>query len=155
MTNSARRCLAPSAVLCGVLALSSRCHLERARSSEAFDSATLPDDVRDDYALFAQRCSKCHSLARPLQSGISDEEYWHNYVERMRRQPGSGITPGEAPRILHFLRYYSAAWRARGVLPQPYPGGTGAPLRASADADAGARLEGATGVEGGPAPDAS
>jgi hypothetical protein len=90
-----------------VFALSaSACTVSGARS-EGIDPSTLPVEVRADYAVFAQRCSKCHSLARPLNSGISDENYWAMYVARMRRQPGSGISPDDAPRILRFLHYYS------------------------------------------------
>jgi hypothetical protein len=83
-----------------------QCAASGARS-EGLDPSTLPAEVRSDYAVFAHRCSKCHSLARPLNSGISDEGYWAMYVARMRRQPGSGISPDDAPRILRFLHYYS------------------------------------------------
>ena len=75
--------------------------------SEGLEPATLPAELRADYAVFAQRCSKCHSLDRPLTSGISDENYWLLYVSRMRRQPGSGITQEDAAPILRFLHYYS------------------------------------------------
>ena len=75
--------------------------------SDEVEVAQVPQDLRGDYALFAQRCSKCHSLARPLTSGIDDDEYWKRYVERMRRQPGSGISPDDEPPILRFLHYYS------------------------------------------------
>jgi hypothetical protein len=75
--------------------------------SEGLDSSTLPDTVRPDYELFAVRCSKCHSLARPLSSGIDDDEYWAMYVARMRRQPGSGISLEDTVGILRFLHYFS------------------------------------------------
>jgi hypothetical protein len=75
--------------------------------SEGLDPSTLPSNVRADYAVFAHRCSKCHSLARPLNSGISDDGYWAMYVARMRRQPGSGISHDDAVAILRFLHYYS------------------------------------------------
>jgi hypothetical protein len=99
------------AILRGALAASlgiaaSRCTISGARS-EGLDPSTLPAEVRADYAVFAQRCSKCHSLARPLSSGITDEAYWALYVARMRRQPGSGISPDDEPKILRFLHYYS------------------------------------------------
>jgi hypothetical protein len=74
---------------------------------DGLEVATLPVDVRPDYALFARRCSKCHQLARPLQSGIHDDAMWADYVERMRRQPGSGISPADTGPILRFLHYYS------------------------------------------------
>jgi len=78
-----------------------------ATHAEGLEPATLPAELRADYAVFAQRCSKCHSLARPLNSGISDENYWSLYVARMRRQPGSGISQADAEPILRFLHYYS------------------------------------------------
>jgi hypothetical protein len=73
----------------------------------------LPADVRADYAVFALRCSKCHSLARPLNSGIDDDEYWKMYVERMRRQPASGISVADTVPILRFLHVFSIAERKR------------------------------------------
>ncbi|HEX4476882.1 MAG TPA: hypothetical protein VH142_17455 [Polyangiaceae bacterium] len=80
---------------------------------EGIDAATLPEDVRPEYQLFSVRCSKCHSLARPLQSGITDDAYWAIYVERMRRQPSSGISPSDVPPILAFLHYFSKEQLAR------------------------------------------
>jgi hypothetical protein len=112
MTSSERRGFTSAARVACAIVLSA-CHVEHARGSEGLDSAALPEEVREDYALFAQRCSKCHSLARPLQSGITDDEYWRSYVERMRRQPGSGIAPDEVPHILQFLHYYASSIAAR------------------------------------------
>ena len=77
---------------------------------DGLDPARLPADVRPDYTLFARRCSKCHQLARPLGSGIRDDAVWADYVDRMRRQPGSGISPADARPILRFLHYYSLSY---------------------------------------------
>src|SRR5437773_6614103 len=98
--------IASAALLClaaglGVLA----CH---AGSGEGVDMSTLPANVQADYRVFAQKCSKCHALARPLESGITDDTYWAEYVERMRRQPSSGISPADVAPILRFLHYYSS-----------------------------------------------
>jgi hypothetical protein len=79
--------------------------------TEGLDASKLPEDVRADYDVFARRCSKCHSLARPLQSGITDDEQWVMYVKRMRRQPSSGISADDEKVILRFLRYYAADLR--------------------------------------------
>ena len=73
----------------------------------------MPEALRGDYALFAQRCSKCHSMARPLGSGIDDDVFWRRYVEMMRLKPGSGISKADEEAILRFLHYYSAQ-RKRG-----------------------------------------
>lgn len=69
--------------------------------------ADLPPDARDGYAVFAIRCSKCHSLSRPLDSGIDDDEHWARYVRRMRLQVGSGISLDDERRILVYLHHYS------------------------------------------------
>ena len=84
-----------------------------AAAGEGLDPSQLPADTRDDYAVFARRCSKCHSLARALNSGIDHDSWWEAYVNRMRRQPGSGIAPGDVQPILRFLHYYTLT-RPRG-----------------------------------------
>jgi hypothetical protein len=68
---------------------------------------TLPPEARADYSVFAERCSKCHALSRPLNSGIVSDDHWALYVSRMRRLPGSGISPEDTAVILRFLHYYS------------------------------------------------
>ena len=83
-----------------------------ATAGDGLDVARLPAEIRPDYALFARRCSKCHQLARPLGSGIHDDAEWADYVERMRRQPGSGISPADTKPILRFLHYYSTSFAA-------------------------------------------
>ena len=78
---------------------------------EGLDTTRMPETVRGDYAVFAHKCSKCHSLARPLSANITDDEQWVLYVNRMRRQPASGISYTDQEAILRFLRYYAADLR--------------------------------------------
>ena len=76
---------------------------------EGLDVAQLPEAVRPDYALFARRCSKCRCslAARPLGNGITDDAVWIAYVDKMRRQPGSSISPQDARHDLTaFCHYY-------------------------------------------------
>jgi hypothetical protein len=75
---------------------------------EGLDAASIPASLQMEYKVFAHRCSKCHSLARPLNSGIVDDAFWARYVARMRRQPASGISQEDEVLILRFLSYYSA-----------------------------------------------
>jgi len=109
------------------IALSSAC----GPRTEGLDASKLPENVRADYEVFATKCSKCHSLARPLQAGITDDEQWVMYVKRMRRQPGSGISPHDEEVILRFLRYYAADLR-RVQAEKRSGGGASAPTPASA-----------------------
>ena len=69
--------------------------------------AKLPAPVAESYGLFAQKCSRCHTLARPLSADIDDMAHWERYVTRMRRQRGSGISVDDANKILVFLKYYT------------------------------------------------
>jgi hypothetical protein len=65
----------------------------------------LPSDVKRSYAVFANKCSRCHTLARPLRAQITDVQHWRHYVARMRHQEGSGISSADADEILIFLKY--------------------------------------------------
>ncbi len=92
--------------------------------TEGLDPSRLPEEIRADYDLFARRCSKCHPLARPLNAGITDDAQWVMYVNRMRRQPGSGISYDDQEHILRFLHWYAADLRKkesekRGGAPAP------------------------------------
>jgi hypothetical protein len=98
--------------LVALLAGLAACHGPRSDSTYA---TQLPGDVRASYGVFEQRCSKCHSLARALDSGIDDDARWALYVERMRRQPSSGISVADVKPILAFLHYYAAERRRRAV----------------------------------------
>ncbi len=68
--------------------------------------AGLEPEVSEAYALFARKCSRCHSLARPLSAQVDSMDHWRAYVARMRRNPGSGISPADGDRILVFLEWW-------------------------------------------------
>jgi hypothetical protein len=76
----------------------------------------LSSEAAADYTLFSWRCSKCHSISRPLNSGIDSDEYWRLYVAKMRRQPGSGISAEDSVAILRFLHRYSIEQRRKKEL---------------------------------------
>ncbi|HEX5657846.1 MAG TPA: hypothetical protein VFX59_11655 [Polyangiales bacterium] len=67
----------------------------------------LPSELEHDYRVFANNCSKCHGLERPLSAPVTDHGHWERYVARMMRTPGSGISASEAPAILAFLFWYT------------------------------------------------
>jgi hypothetical protein len=122
MTNSRGARISSTLSVLGLLLGAASCRYEPPRF-EGLDPRTMPVEVRDDYALFALRCSKCHSLSRPLQSGITNDDFWAEYVERMRRQPGSDITLEDRIPILRFLHFFSTGQLAKRdfhpTLPEP------------------------------------
>lgn len=79
----------------------------RTRQGDRVDVSGYPPEIQEAYAVFAFRCSRCHTLARPLNAGIADPEHWRRYVTRMRRNPGSGINAHNADAILRFLLFYT------------------------------------------------
>lgn len=104
--------------------------------TEGLDPSKLPENIRGDYEVFARRCSKCHTLARPLNAGITDDQQWVMYVNRMRRQPGSGISYDDQVQILRFLKWYAAEQRREkaGGAPDAAPPDTALPDAAAPDA---------------------
>jgi hypothetical protein len=120
MTNSRGAGISGALSALGLLLTTATCRYEPPRV-EGLDPRNMPVDVRSDYALFALRCSKCHSLARPLQSGITDDGFWAEYVERMRRQPGSDITMEDTVPILRFLHFFSTGQIAKRDFSPPAP----------------------------------
>jgi hypothetical protein len=81
--------------------------------ADTVDVSSYPADIQQAYKVFANRCSRCHPLSRPLNSTIRDPQHWIRYVQRMRLQPGSGIDAQNGAVILRFLLYYHGE-RAKG-----------------------------------------
>ena len=69
--------------------------------------ARYPDEIQRDYTVFAMRCSKCHTPARPLNSANASPQIWAKYVTEMWRKTGSGISHRDMQQILAFLAYDS------------------------------------------------
>ena len=85
------------------------------------DVSTYPPEQQKAYAVFAQRCCKCHTLARPINSTLATDQ-WEAYVSRMSRKPGSGISPKDAETIQAFLVFDSGKRkRTGGVDPELLP----------------------------------
>ncbi|MEE9385159.1 MAG: hypothetical protein V3V08_17275 [Nannocystaceae bacterium] len=71
------------------------------------DVSSFPPPVQAAYAIFSQRCSRCHTLARPINTDLSPSA-WKGYVKKMMNKPGSGISPEQGKVIYKFLKYYQA-----------------------------------------------
>ena len=70
------------------------------------DVSAYPPDMKVRYDLFARKCSRCHALDRPLHARVGAGG-WPDYVRRMARHPGAGISEPEQREIALFLAYYS------------------------------------------------
>lgn len=73
---------------------------------DTIDVSAYPKQMQDYYKVFAKKCSKCHTLARPINTDFPIDK-WQRYVKRMMRKPGSGITKSTGKKIYLFLKYYT------------------------------------------------
>jgi hypothetical protein len=107
-TDALRRCILPlcAVLACVALTTYSCAGANSIRHGDSLDVSHYPSDIRAAYEVFAVRCKRCHTLARPLNARIHDGQHWVRYVNRMRLNPASGINEKNGQIILHFLLYY-------------------------------------------------
>jgi hypothetical protein len=81
--------------------------------------ASYPKAMQDTYEkTFSKRCSKCHTLARPINTELTPTK-WEEYVKKMMRKPGSGVKGEDAKRIWEFLVFDTA--KRKGAFLQGAP----------------------------------
>ena len=107
--------------LAAALVLGAAAREDRDKGPDRIDVSDYPPDQRERYEIFAVKCSKCHTLARPINARLTPDQ-WRGYVKKMSRRPGSGINDEAAQRIAEFLGYYSV--RRDGEKREPADAGT-------------------------------
>jgi cytochrome c2 len=70
------------------------------------DVSAYPRDMQGRYELFLRKCTRCHGLDRPLQARVGARG-WDDYVHRMARHPGAGISEAEQREIAAFLQFHA------------------------------------------------
>ncbi len=78
--------------------------LPQDKGPDKLDVSAYPPATQQGYKLFAEKCSKCHTLARPLNTSMTKED-WNRYVKRMMHKPNSGISDKQGKEIFDFLVY--------------------------------------------------
>jgi hypothetical protein len=78
------------------------------KGPSTIDVSAYPAGLRDDYGIFRQKCSACHTIARPINCQFALPDEWSRYIKRMMRKPGSNISTGQAKKIYEFLAYDSS-----------------------------------------------
>lgn len=71
------------------------------------DVSKYPAEIKENYKVFVERCSKCHTLARAINSDFALEDDWERYIKRMMRRAAGMITPEDAQKIFDFAVYDS------------------------------------------------
>ncbi len=73
----------------------------------SIDVSAYPAGIQESYTAFRQKCSLCHTLARPINCDFALPDEWSHYIKRMMYKPGSNISPAQAKKIYQFLAFDS------------------------------------------------
>jgi hypothetical protein len=82
-------------------------HDPRDDGPDKIDVSGYPKEQAARYPVFVQKCSKCHPVARPINSRFDASE-WKRYMKKMIRRPNSGINEEQAADIYEFLKFFSS-----------------------------------------------
>lgn len=85
-------------------AQSSNVTLPQDKGPAAINVSSYPPEQQKNYKTFADKCSKCHTIARPINTTMTKPE-WERYVKRMMHKPNSGISDTQGKTIYDFLAY--------------------------------------------------
>ena len=86
--------------------------------ADSVDVSHYPDAQQKNYKVFEQTCSKCHTLARPINSPMITQADWRRYVARMRKKgmltADKGFGDEQATAVVDFLAYDSNVRKVQG-----------------------------------------
>ena len=72
------------------------------------DVSKYPADMKANYKVFADKCAKCHTIARPINCEFALEDEWERYIKRMMNKAGpSVISAKDGKEIFEFLVFDS------------------------------------------------
>jgi hypothetical protein len=86
------------------IAQNSNVTLPQDKGPSKIDVSSYPAEQQKGYKVFVDKCSKCHTIARPINTTMTKEE-WSRYVKRMMHKPNSGISDSQGKEIYEFLAY--------------------------------------------------
>jgi hypothetical protein len=76
--------------------------LPQDKGPDKIDIGAYPAPQQAAYKVFSTKCSKCHTIARPINTMMKRDE-WERYVKRMMHKPNSGISDAQGKQIFEFL----------------------------------------------------
>src|ERR1017187_7536384 len=87
-----------------LVAQTSNVVLPQDKGPDKIDVSAYPAPQQTAYKVFSTKCSKCHTIARPLNTMMKKDE-WERYVKRMMHKPNSGISDNQGKQIFEFMVY--------------------------------------------------
>ena len=93
-----------------------KAHLKKLDAGpKTIDVSKYPQDQKKAYKLFATKCSKCHTLARPINSEFVLPAQWERYIKRMMYKPNSQMSDQDGKTIYTFLVYDSSVRKTEAL----------------------------------------
>ncbi|MGA8043166.1 MAG: hypothetical protein WCA37_10215 [Terracidiphilus sp.] len=87
-----------------VAAQSSNVTLPQDKGPSSINVSSYPPEQQKAYKVFVDKCAKCHTIARPINTTMTTQQ-WEMYVKRMMHKPSSGINDNQGKEIFEFLAY--------------------------------------------------
>lgn len=78
--------------------------LPQDKGPDKVNVSSYPAEQQKNYKLFNEKCAKCHTIARPINTTMTKDE-WSRYVKRMMHKPNSGISDSQGKAVFEFLAY--------------------------------------------------
>lgn len=78
--------------------------LPQDKGPDKINVSAYPAPQQAAYKVFSTKCSKCHTIARPINTMMTRDE-WSRYVKRMMHKPNSGISDSQGKQIFDFLAF--------------------------------------------------
>jgi mono/diheme cytochrome c family protein len=78
--------------------------LPQDKGPDKINVSSYPAEQQKGYKVFTDKCAKCHTIARPINTTMAKDE-WMRYVKRMMHKPNSGISDSQGMTIYQFLAY--------------------------------------------------
>src|SRR5215469_17925065 len=78
--------------------------LPQDKGPTSINVSSYPAEQQKGYKVFSEKCAKCHTIARPINTTMTKPE-WERYVKRMMHKPNSGISDSQGKLIYDFLAY--------------------------------------------------
>ena len=77
-----------------LVAQTSNVTLPQDKGPATINVSSYPADQQKNYKVFTDKCAKCHTIARPINTTMTKPE-WERYVKRMMHKPNSGISDSQ------------------------------------------------------------
>jgi cytochrome c5 len=87
-------------------------NLPQDKGPDKIDVSAYPPEMQKSYKVFSGKCSKCHTIARPINTTMARAE-WERYVKRMMHKPNSGISEKDGKQIFEFVMYDETERKAK------------------------------------------